>query len=246
MNSFESNLKRYLELFKKIVEEAVYDEKKLSEEESNEFNDLCKNLIEYLIKNPGGLIFVKEKEKIKAYKFVVEKLLEIYSTDELFEEIIMGGFGGLMFDELDSYIYRAKKLIPTFISINPEQKEFYTYYNEAMRCWLYGLTNSSIIIIASLLENLLNEKINELSQEEIQKILRIIKVDNKYQGIEISFENLINIAETKGILSKKSKITAHRLRKIRNKVVHSGYNIDSDQALKLIKKIKEIIEEMFN
>ena len=245
MGFIESKLKRYLELFIKIIEESLDSEKKFSEEESNEFNEICKTLIEELITNPGGLIFIDEKEKIKTYKFGVEKLFELYSSEELFEEILGGGFGGLMFDELDNYVYRAKKLMPTFISIRPDSKDFfYTYYNEAMRCWLYGLTNSSLIITASLLENLLKEQINNLSQQEVQEVLKIVKADEKYKGIEVSFENLIDIAEIKGIISRKSKNTAHILRKKRNKIVHTGLNIDSDNSLELITKTKKIFEEL--
>ena len=240
MNYLENKFKRYLELFIKIVDDVIEGDKKLSEDESNEFNDICKNLIEYLITNPGWLIFVEDKEKIKAYRFGAEKLFELYTSEELYEEIMGEGFGGLMFDELDNYVYRAKKLSPTFISVRPDNKEFYSYYDEAMRCWLYGLNNSSIIITASLLENLLKDEINNLSQEEIQNVLKIFKSDDKYKGVEVNF------AEIKCINAKSSNKSAHKLRKKRNKIVHTGISIDSDEALKLIINTKESFEELLN
>jgi len=196
--------------------------------------------------NPGGLIFIENKEKIEACRVAVEKLFELYTPDELYEEILEGGFGGLMFDELDSYAYRAKKLMPIFLSIKPENKKFYTYYNEAMKCWLYGLSNSSIIIIASLLENILKDRLKDFSQKELLYIIEILKADKKNRRVQINFENLIDIAEYKGILSNKSKISSHDLRDKRNKIAHNGYNINSDEALDLINNTKTIFEELFN
>jgi len=241
----EKDLLRYIELLIRIIE-SVRDSSELKESESEELNKISKKLIEFLITNPGGLIFIENKEKINALKFAVKKLFELYPPDEIYEEILEGGFGGLMFDELDAYAYRVKKLMPTFLSKRPENDEFFVYYNEAMRCWLYGLNNSSIIIVTSLLENILKDMLKNFSQKELLKIIEIIRADEEYRRVQINFENLIDIAEYKGILSNKSKNSSHDLRKIRNKIVHKGYNIDSDKSLELLTNTKEILEELFN
>jgi hypothetical protein len=239
----ENQIKRYIELLVKLFESSR-DKKKLSQSESEEFNRICKDLFESLIYNPGGLIFVENTDRIDAYKFAIDRLFELYSREEIWEELSQGGFGGLIFEEMDNYADRVKKLKPTFISIKPEIKEFYTYYNEAMRCWLYGLNNSSIIIISSLLENLIKDKIEELNPEEVLEIIK--SSDNKYKGIGINFEKLIDIAEYKNFISTDNKDAAHNLRKTRNKIVHTGRMIDTNKSLELIEKTKNIIEELLN
>jgi hypothetical protein len=240
----ETKLLRYLELLLKIME-SVTNSKKLTALESGEFNNISKNLIEFLIINPGGLIFLEDTKKIKACKLAVEKLFELYTSDELYEEILEGGFGGLLFNELDSYAYRIKNLNPIFFSIKPKNKEFNIYYNEAMRCWLYGLSNSSIIIMASLLENILKEKLKKFSQKELLEILKNIKHIGKNKK-QISFKDIIDIAKSKEIISKKSRVSADNLRERRNKIVHKGLDIDSDEALKLLNDTKNIFEKLFN
>jgi len=227
----EAKLLRYIELLIKIYE-SVEDPKKLTESVSVEFNNILKYLIEFLISNPGGLIFIENKEKIKACKFAVEKVFKFYTPNEIYEEILDGGFGGLMFDELRAYTYRVRKLIPTFVSIKFENNEFNVYYNEAMKCWLYGLCNSSIIIIATYLENILKDKLISISKMELHD--------------RNNFENIINIAEYNRLISNKSKLSAHNLRGKRNMIVHHGYKISSDNALELIKETKDIVEELFN
>ena len=241
----EYKLIRYIELSIKLIE-SFSGSAKLTKSESDEFNKISKDVIEFLITKPGGLIFIENKKRIKACKFAVEKVLELHTSDELYDEVLEGGFNGLMFDELDTYTSRVRRLRPTFLSITPDNKEFYTYYDEAMRCWLYGLNNSSIIIIATLLENILKERLSDFNQKEIIKILEIIRADEKFKRVEINFDVLIDIAEYKGWLSEENKLSAHRLRKKRNKIVHNGLNISSNEAIDLINKTKNIFEELYN
>ena len=224
----EDKLLRYIELLVKLYQ-SVIDKSSLPEEESEEFNRLCREIFEELIRNPGGIIYIESKEKKDAYKFAIERLFEIYSGEQIWDELLSGGYGGIVFDELDKYAERAKELVPTFINIEPSNKEFYVLYNEAMKCWFYGLENSAVILSSTLLENTLKSKDGKR-----------INASGK-----TNLCNLINKLESVGLLSTICAEKAHEIRKIRNKIVHHGLNIASSEALRLVRNTKDILEEIF-
>ncbi|MHA1395942.1 MAG: DUF4145 domain-containing protein [Promethearchaeota archaeon] len=241
----KEKLERFIQLLIKILQKSENNEK-LKEIDAKEFEQITRELMEFLITNPGGFIFIDDKDKIRAYKFAVQRLYELYSPEEIIDEILEGGFGGLLLDSIDDYAYRATKLKPLFLTFKPENKEFYTYYNEAMNCWLHGLNNSSIIIISSLIENILKEKILELPEKDIIKIVKIIKEDEEIKRIEASFFDLIDLAKEKKLISESDRNILHELRTTRNKIVHSGYSLKSDESLILVEKTKEVIERLLN
>ena len=163
-------------------------------------------------------------------KFAIERLFEIYSGEQIREEILSGGYGGVVFDESDKYAARAKELAPTFINIEPSYKEFYVLYNEAMKCWFNGLENSAVILSCTLLENTL--KSEEGKRNKASRNTRLCALIDKFKSL--------------GLLSTFGAEKAHELRKIRNKIVHHGLNITSAEALILVRNTKDILEEIFN
>ena len=182
-------------------------------------------------------------QKKEAYKFAIERLFEIYSGEQIWDEILSGGYSGVIFDELDKYAERAKELTPTFINIEPSYKEFYVLYNEAMKCWFNGLENSAVILSSTLLENTLKDQIKNLKDWETLKSERCKK--NK-KARSSNFQTLINKFESNGLLSSKSAEKAHEIRRVRNKIVHHGFNIASTEAIRLIRNTKDILEEILN
>lgn len=238
----EDKLLKYIVLLVKVYQ-SVTDKSSLSAEASEEFNRVYREIFEELIRNPGGIIYIESKEKKEAYKFATERLFEIYSGEQIWDEILSGGYGGVIFDELDKYAERAKELTPTFISIEPSYKEFYVLYNEAMKCWFNGLENSAVILSSTLLENTLKDQIKNLKDEETLKSERCKKKRNPKSA---NFCTLINIFEGKNLLSSKGAEKAHEIRKVRNKIVHHGFNIDSTGAIRLIRNTKDILEEILN
>jgi hypothetical protein len=225
----EDKLLRYIDLLVNLYQ-SVIDKSNLSEEESAEFKRLCREIFEELIRNPGGIIYIESKEKKEAYKFAIERLFEIYSGEQIREEILSGGYGGVVFDESDKYAARAKELAPTFINIEPSYKEFYVLYNEAMKCWFNGLENSAVILSSTLLENTLKSEDGKRNKDS----------SNAY------LFDLINKFESLGLLSTIGAEKAHEIRKIRNEIVHHGLNIASAEALRLVRNTKDILEEIFN
>jgi len=224
----EDKLLRYIELLLKLYQ-SVIDKSSLQGKESEEFNRLCREIFEELIRNPGGIIYIETKEKKDVYKLGVERLLEIYSKEQILDEILSGGYDGIVFDGVDKYAERAKELIPTFINIEPSNKEFHVLYNEAMKCWLYGLENSAVILSLTLLENTLKGKGGKDKDSSNKNLC-----------------NLIKKFESDGILSKIGAEKAHEIRKVRNKIVHHGLNVASSEALRLVRSTKDILEEIFN
>lgn len=246
----EDKLEQYIQLLLKILESrkskiigTQNNDTELTSEEEDQFNQASEQIFEELIRNPGGVVYIKSNENLERYKTAIDFLYKTYTRDEIWEDLISGGYGGILYDELDVYADNAKKLRPTFVSSKNTNKLFHIYYNEAMRCWLYGLLNSAIIISSSLLENILQERVGKIDQEEILEIYGDTK---SLKGVGVSFEKLIDVAELRGLLSKKNNSNANDLRKIRNKVVHRGKYIDSDTAYKLIQQTKDIIEDLFN
>jgi hypothetical protein len=225
----EDKLLRHIKLLLKLYQ-SVNNKSSLSREESEEFNSLCREIFEELICNPGGIIYIRTKEKKEAYKAAIESLFEIFSGEQILDEILSGGYGGIVFDELDKYSERAKKLIPTFVSIEPSFKEFYVLYNEAMKCWFNGLENSAVIISCTLLENTL--KSEERKRDKPSRNIKLFGLINKFESI--------------GALSAAGAEKAHMIRDIRNKIVHHGLNVASAEALDLVRNTKDILEEIFN
>lgn len=225
----EDKLLRYIELLL-ILYQSVIDKSSLQGKESEEFNRLCREIFEELIRNPGGIVYIKAKEKKDAYKFAIERLFEIYSGEQIWNEILSGGYSGIVFDELDKYAERAKELIPTFINIEPSNREFYVLYNEAMKCWFYGLENSAVILSCTLLENTL--KSEEGKRNNASRNANLCALINKLKSL--------------GLLSTFGAEKAHEIRKFRNKIVHHGLNIASAEALILVRNTKDILEEIFN
>lgn len=225
----EYKLLRYIELLLNLYQ-SVIDKSILMREESEEFNRLCREIFEELIRNPGGIIYIKSKAKKEAYKLAIERLFEIYSGEQIWEEILSGGYGGLIFDELDKYVERAIELAPTFINIKPSYKEFYVLYNEAMKCWFNGLENSSVIISCTLLENTLKSEKDK--RDKPSRNTKLCALINEFKSL--------------GLLSTSGAEKAHEIRTIRNKIVHHGLNVASAEALTLVRNTKGILEEIFN
>lgn len=231
----EDNLLKYIDLLMKLYQ-SVIDKSKLADGESEEFNRVCGEIFEELIRNPGRIIYIESKEKKEAYKFAIERLFEIYSGEQIWDEILSGGYSGVIFDELDKYAERAKELTPTFINIKPSYKEFYVFYNEVMECWFNGLENSAVILSSTLLENTLKDW-ETLKSERCKK--------NK-KARSSNFQTLIDKFKSNGLLSSKSAEKAHEIRRVRNKIAHRGFNIASTEAIRLIRNTKDILEEILN
>ena len=58
----EDNLLKYIDLLMKLYQ-SVIDKSKLADGESEEFNRVCGEIFEELIRNPGRIIYIESKER---------------------------------------------------------------------------------------------------------------------------------------------------------------------------------------
>lgn len=218
-----TDLDKYIELLIKVLEGLQSPSNNVNEGEKAELESLTSEILHELVVNPGGVIFTENsKAKKQSYKAAISFFYKSFNSDE-FSDLFLEKQDEL--SELFEYENRLSSLRPTFINIHPtNQKQFYSFYNESMRCWLFGLDISSVIVISTLLENILKSALNSNS------------------GLEI----LINDSFSKGIISSTSKTNSHMLRKTRNKIVHEGYIVNRNESLQLITKTKEIIEDIYS
>jgi hypothetical protein len=121
---FPNRVLRLLDIFrdKFDFESNIFN---LTDVEEKEFNSLWKSIVEDLMWFPGTLIYIPNEAERKAAKIFIDIIWKNEDTDDIFEEMTSGGYSGLLVDIICNYIDRAKMLKPTFISINPENTEFY-------------------------------------------------------------------------------------------------------------------------
>ena len=213
----------------------------MTDAEEKEFNSLWKSIVEGLMWSPGTLIYIPNEAERKAAKVFIDVIWKNEDTDDIFDEITGGGYSGLLVNIIGDYIDRAKILKPTFISINPENTEFYVYFEEAMRSWLFGLNNSVLILCCSMLESLLKEKLSAVSVSYVYDFS-----DNKnFSGIkQFQMDKLISNASQIGLIGKQETNVAFTIKNLRNNVVHKLQNVSQQQAYEAIMNTKDLIEKL--
>ena len=218
-----TELDRYIEILIKVLEGLQSHSKTPEKDEKEELERLTLKILHELVMNPGGIIFTENSySKKQSYRAAINFLFKSFNSEE-FSDFFIEKQNEL--NELFEYEDRFKSLRPTFIDIKPtNQKQFFTFYNESMRCWLFGLDISAVIVISTLLEKTLKNKL----------------------GRNLKFEKLIDESYKKHIISLESKNHAHKLRKTRNRIVHDGIIVKKDESLKLITKTKNVIEEIYS
>lgn len=241
----KSQINEFLELYEKYLKDniqrlqSLIDKKEPPKINEEDFKKSVGIILTDLVRNPGGLIYVEDKEMIPAYRLTIDAIYEMYSDSDILNMLSNGDFEGYINEIEDDIAGSLRDLKPTFVSIKPSNEEFYVLYNEAMKCWLHGLANSAVILSATLLENLLKDQMTELNPE---RILAVTEGNNRNNG----FKNAIDVVADEGLLSLRNKRKAHNLRRKRNKVIHNGLAINPSTAFELIRDTKEILEEILN
>jgi len=216
-----TELDRYIEFLIRVIEGLNSPSKQPPKEDKEELERITSKILDELVVNPGGIIFTENNSSKKGKcRTAINFFFQSFNSEE-FSDFFAEKRNEL--DELFEYEDRFTSLRPTFIDIHPaNQKQFFTFYNEAMRCWLFGLDISSVIVISTLLENTLKATLGKNSK----------------------FEKLIDESYRRNIISLKSRDHAHKLRKTRNKIAHEGFIINKDESLKLVIETKDVIEDI--
>ena len=194
-----------------------------------------------LVMSPGTMIYYSNKNKLECAQKLTSFVWDTLDPDEIFDNISTGDDSWFMVNLLGAYSDRIKKLKPTFVSINPNNTEFEIIYNEAMRAWLFGLNNASIILCCSLIENLLKEKLYNISINEIYYTNNGEEF-NAWQ--QKSLDQLIKNASRHEILDNETKNKAYGVKNLRNRAIHELETITSQMTLDMIYDTKRIIEKI--
>ncbi len=212
-----------------------------SEIDSEQFNELFESILEYLVWEPGTLLYFEDPDDIPRAKFVTELIWKNADNERIFEEMTEGGYSGLLVNMVGDYLDRAKMLKPTFTSIYPEHSEFHVYYREAMRCWLFGMSNAAVILSNSLIELILYDRLSEISQE------LVVNLDYRNGNPCVSkhkLKELIDNAKNEDLISYEETQAAHEIRKLRNRAVHEQRVISDKESFKVIEDTKIIAEKL--
>ncbi len=215
---------------------------------SDEFWSLECAIRQYLLKNPGTLIYSPDElESIFLPNLITQIWEEISNIQEENGDEYCDLLGHILSTNIiEDSIERAQKYPPQFILVNPEILDFNRYFEQAFKAYIYGLNGASCIIACSFLEMALKEKMNEF--ELVPADLRWEvndKGERKPIGVCFNFSNIINKAYEEKIIDKNDRNTLHRIRKLRNDVIHENKEITSEKSLETIMQMKTVFEHLF-
>jgi hypothetical protein len=220
------------------------------EELFNEFRSLLISIQQDLIDDPGKLIYVEDDKKRELLKSVVNIVWLFLDESQLWDE---NADVSLNYHEhwmliKSTYIDRAPKLKPTFISVNPSGTEFKCYYDEAMQAWLYGLDTSALILCCSIIEHTLYKDLWYKHQQggiDLSPLFSL-DMDGNKPDVNPRLWKMINKAEELGIIDFKEKEKAHQVKDLRNLAVHDLKAIGYKRAYKAILDTKDLIESILS
>lgn len=213
----------------------------VSPDKKEETEKLIEDIVDYLVWFPGALFFDENHDRHKRNEAVIELLWKIVDSDEIFDELLSGGYSGLLANMLGDFSERVKMLKPTFISINPETIEFSNYFEEAMKAWLYGLSNAALIICFALIEDLLKDRLCQVDVDYVYEL----KDPNNPKGVkQVSYDRLIMSALKEGIIDRSEKNTLFRIKKLRNDSIHRLETVTDSQVYEAIIETKQIVEKL--
>ena len=199
----------------------------ISEEHLNQFQPeltrLKESIIEDLVRRPGLMVYIQDPVELQRAREAVDTLWDAISSDDIWDEVMSGGYGGLLAEVMGDFAERIQASRPTFVSVKPSALGFGSYVTEAYKCWLFGLNAAAVLICHSLLESALYEAL----------------------GINDSVRSLAKEARRKGFITKNDLDFVRSLSDWRNRIVH---NLDESPDSKLTNGIlvwtKDIVERL--
>jgi|GEM_PF-7021362 hypothetical protein len=213
----------------------------ISSNKAEETNELIKEIVDYLVWFPGALFYDSDHTRLKRNEAVIKMLWLVVDSDEIFDELLSGGYSGLLANMLGDFSNRVRMLKPTFISIKPETTEFSQYFQEAMKAWLFGLSNSALIICFAVIEDLLKDR---LCQVNIDYVYELKDPSNPKGVKQVSYNRIIMKAMDEGLITKQEKNNLLKIKKLRNNSIHSLTPISDSDVYEAIIHTKCIVEKL--
>lgn len=199
------------------------------------YKECASKIIWLLLDEPGQLIYFEDTELMNQAISALKIIWDDVDTSELFDEMVSSGN---MVEIIGGYTDRAKLLMPTLIDKKIDDQTS-AYFQEAIYSWLFGLNCASLILCCSIIENLLRQKLWNI---DLNLVLKKNPKDGDLKDRDL-FE-LINNAESAGIIDKGTKSKAHKIRIIRKEAVHRLRKINSDESFRAITDTKHIVEKI--
>lgn len=207
------------------------------------FRDLRLDILDRLLNTPGALLHVKDNDEHEKYKSIINVLWKNIDQTELLDEFHGGRFVDNLTNTTGTITSRFMKLRPTFISINPENTEFKTYFEQAMQAWVYGLDQAALILCFSILEDALKDRLRLVDPSYVYELMG----SNNAEGVKtVSFGNIIKSAYEEDLISYEQKETLFDIKKKRNDSVHDLVTVDGDEVYNIILQTKDIVEHLLS
>jgi len=104
-----------------------------------ELMTLRKEIFEEFVWNPGRVIKAENSEHAEHIRSMLSKFwLSLAEEEKIFDEMLSGGFDGLLANMIGEYVERLQMVKPMVICISPEDYRFDSFYSEAINAWLAG------------------------------------------------------------------------------------------------------------
>jgi hypothetical protein len=242
------NISEKMENFLKAIDELGYEEEYKDENNvENMLNivNLYKEIFEDFVWNPGRVIWAESSEEAENVRNVLSKFWSSLAEEEkIFEEMLSGGFSGIVANYMGDYVERLKLVKPMVITIDPEDYKFGSFYSEAIQAWLFGAGRAAVGLCGSILEEVF---FTELSKSNRQIALSFNFTGESVTGLQsVTLQKLINLAKEDGLVSNKDAILAHDIRRLRNDVLHELKAVNDLTTLEAIDNTRKVIESILH
>jgi len=219
-----ANIKKLLSIQREADQESITDE--LFKAHLRTYLELWEDITKELMENPGQLVHFEDEKTREVAAAAVVKLWSQVDTDDFYWKIMDGDVGANL---VGTYVERAKKLRPTFVSVEPTS-EIRRYYSEAVTAWLYGLDCAALILCWSLIESM------------TRHALRAKKKDVEPGPGKL--ERLLFAAKDIGALTDQGHRDADTVRKLRNYALHRLRPVTAEECYDAILGTRRVIEDL--
>lgn len=168
----------------------------------------------------------------------------LWETDngELFEHIYTGEereFGMFL---VSGFADRMKRLRPLQLDRNPKYIEFKVQLREAVNCFAHGLDTASVIMIISVLEAALKDKL--AMHPEAYRLLwdsKGLPIDSRMHSVK----PMVRLAKQFSLIDKPTFTKASLIIKLRNDAVHESTIVSEDESFLALTDCFDILKHLY-
>jgi len=206
--------------------------------EREEYAKLLNVIRMILLINPG--ILVSSFLDAKMMKLIVGI---IWGQDDEFDlDIYIGAESDFGQNMVQGYFDRVRKLGPVVVSLNPDLLPFKTQLQEAVRCFAHGLNTACFILLVSVLETALRDR---LKYHDGSYELKLDK-NKRYLGVgPITFTPIVELAYREGIIHSLNHKKLLSIAKLRNDAIHEAKEIEEEETVKALEECIRILEHLY-